>query len=246
MIDQALILAAGKGTRMGELTEQRPKALLEIAGAPIMELVLKGLAAVGIKRAVVVIGHLGEQVQDHFRDGAALGLEITYCRQAQQMGTAKAALLTRPHLAPAPAVMTFADILCARSNYRALLNYFEAHPCDVLLGLNPVDDPWEGAAVYRDGDRVTRIIEKPPRGASTTRWNNAGVMVLTPAVWPVLEALPPSERGEYEITQGIARMIEPGYDVRAVEFAGFWSDVGRPQDLKRLNRLAAQGKLDLS
>jgi glucose-1-phosphate thymidylyltransferase len=71
-------------------------------------------------------------------------------------------------------------------------------------------------------------------------------MALTPQVWPVLEELPPSARGEYELPQGIARMVEMGRDVRAVEFEGLWSDVGRPEELERLNRLAREGALDLS
>jgi len=246
MLDQALILAAGKGTRMGSLTEQRPKPLLQVAGAPILQHVLQGIASVGVRRAVVVIGHLGEQIERCFGAGAAVGLDITYCRQQRQTGTARAALLARGHLAPAPLLMSFGDILCAWRNYRKLLAAFQANPCDALLGLNPVDDPWQGAAVYRDGDRVTKLIEKPPRGASTTNWNNAGVMVLTPAIWPVLEQLPPSPRGEYELPVGIGRMVELGGDVRGVEFDGFWSDVGRPEELERINRLAEEGALDLS
>ncbi|HUT75410.1 MAG TPA: nucleotidyltransferase family protein [Armatimonadota bacterium] len=246
MIDQAMILAAGRGTRMGAVARERPKPLLEVAGAPLLHHVLSGLADVGLRRAVVVVGHLGEQIERRFGAVAGAGLRISYCRQERPTGTATAALLAQRHLAPAPLVMSFADILCARSNYRKLLACFEAHPCEVLLGLNPVEDPWEGAAIYRDGDRVTRLVEKPPRGASATRWNSAGVMVLTSPVWPVLEELPPSARGEYELPQGIARMVETGHDVRGVEFAGFCSDMGRPDDLARVVRLAQAGALDLS
>jgi NDP-sugar pyrophosphorylase family protein len=246
MIDQALILAAGKGTRMGALTETCPKPLLRIGGAPILEHILRGLAEVGMRRVIIVIGHLGEQIRECFSAGAGVGLGITYLPQERQNGTAKAALLARSHLGAAPFVMSFGDILCARRNYRRLLESFRSAPCDALLGLNPVDDPWEGAAVYRDGDRVTKIIEKPRRGTSSTRWNNAGVMVLTPMLWPILDELAPSPRGEYELPVGIGRMVEMGFDVRGVEFDGFWSDVGRREELERINRIAAEGALDLS
>ena len=246
MIDQALILAAGKGTRMGRLTDDCPKPLLTVSGAPILEHVLRGLASIGIGRAVVITGYLAERLEGYFGDGAAVGLRLTYRRQESQTGTAKAALLARDDLAPTSFIMSFGDILCARSNYRALVATFASHPCDALLGLNRVADPWEGAAVYRDDHRVTRIIEKPPRGTSSTNWNNAGVMVLTPQVWPVLEQLEPSPRGEYELPVGIGHMVERGFDVRGVEFAGFWSDVGRPEELERINRLVAEGALDLS
>lgn len=246
MIEQALILAAGKGTRMGSLTERRPKPLLRVAGTPILEHILLRLADVGVRRSVLVIGHLGDQIERYFGDGAGVGMAITYRTQEQRTGTAKAALLAQDDLTAAPFVMSFGDILCARANYRGLVTSFESSSCDALLGLNPVDDPWEGAAVYRDGDRVTRIIEKPPRGTSSTKWNNAGVMVLTAAVWPVLAGLEPSARGEYELPVGIGRMVDSGCDIRGIEFDGFWSDVGRPEELDRINALAARGALDLS
>ena len=118
-----------------------------------------------------------------------------------------------------------------------------ADPCDVLLGLNEVDDPAAGAAVYREGNRVTDIIEKPAPGTSSTRWNNAGVMVLAPAVWPILEGLQPSARGEYELPQGVRAMVQQGHRVCGVEFRGFWSDVGTPEDIAALNDLHAQGRL---
>jgi NDP-sugar pyrophosphorylase family protein len=240
---KALVLAAGRGIRLRPLTDRLPKPLIEVAGRPVLEHILRGLAAAGVDEAAVVIGHLGEQIEAHFGKGSSLGMRLRYRRQSSLSGTAKAALLADDLLAGEPFVLTWGDILTDWTNYRRLLEAFSADPCDALLGLNEVEDPAAGAAVYRDGDRVTEIVEKPPPGTSTTRWNNAGVMALTPVIWPILNQLEPSARGEYELPQGVRAMIEQGYRVCGLEFEGFWSDVGRPEDVALLNDLHAQGRL---
>jgi dTDP-glucose pyrophosphorylase len=107
-----------------------------------------------------------------------------------------------------------------------------------MLLLNEVDDPWRGAAVYVDERwQVTALIEKPPRGTSTTRWNNAGVFVLGPIAFEYAERLTPSPRGEYELPQAIGEMVSDRRDVRALPLRGFWSDLGTPQDLLHAERV---------
>jgi NDP-sugar pyrophosphorylase family protein len=240
---KALVLAAGRGTRLRPLTDRIPKPLIEVAGRPLLEHILRGLAAAGVDEAVLVIGHLGEQIEARFGDRAGVGMGLHYRRQTALEGTARAALLAEDLLAGAPFALTWGDILTTWDNYRRLLETFAHDPCDALLGLNEVDDPAAGAAVYREGNRVTEIIEKPPPGTSTTRWNNAGVMVLTPAIWPILKALEPSARGEYELPQGVQTMVRRGDRVCGMELRGLWSDVGRPEDVAMLNALYARGRL---
>jgi len=122
----------------------------------------------------------------------------------------------------------------------ALLDDFARHACDALLTVNRVADPWRGAAVYLDaGGTVTRVVEKPPRGSSTTPWNNAGIFVFTPLIFSYAERLPPSARGEYELPQAIAAMIADGRAVHACPVRGFWSDLGTPEDLATAERALA-------
>ena len=110
---------------------------------------------------------------------------------------------------------------------------FAARPSDALLAVNRVDDPWRGAAVYvAEGGRVERIVEKPPRGTSTTQWNNAGIFVLDPVALDYAARLMPSSRREYELPQAIAAMVADGRRVFALPVLGFWSDVGTPADLR--------------
>ena len=95
-----------------------------------------------------------------------------------------------------------------------------------------------------DGDGlVTRIVEKPPPGSSTTNWNNAGLAVLGASAWDYIDRLAPSPRGEYELPQAIAAMAADRLRVRAVPIVGEWFDIGTPADLERArSSFAAQPK----
>lgn len=232
----AVILAAGRGIRMGTLTATTPKPLLSLHGRPIVEHILLGLRAAGCHSVVIVTGYCGEQLEAHLGDGTRLGLHLSYRRQAlaegAASGTAHALLLARDALGDQPFVLTWGDVVIESADYAALLAEFRRNPCDVLLTLNEVDDPWRGAAVYVDEYwRVTQLIEKPPRGSSGTHWNNAGVFVFTSRIFTYVEQLQPSTRGEYELPQAIAAMLADGCTVRALPLRGFWSDLGTPEDL---------------
>lgn len=228
----AVILAAGRGTRMGALTEHTPKPLLCVKGRPIIEHILAGLRGAGVGEAVIITGYRGEQIEAHLGDGSRFGLRLTYRRQERPEGTAKALLLAAEAAAHAPFVLSWGDIVITPPNYATLAAEFAQRACAALLMVNAIDDPWRGAAVYVDAEwRVTQLIEKPPRGTSQTRWNNAGVFIFTPLIFTYAARLQPSPRGEYELPQAIAAMIRDGCAVRACPVRGFWSDLGTPEDL---------------
>ena len=135
-----------------------------------------------------------------------------------------------------PFLLTFGDILCEAPAYVRCAQVLEDHPQTVaVLGVRDVDDPWQGAAVYEHDGRVTKIIEKPPRGTSTTRWNSAGLYAMRPAVFPYLDRLVPSPRNEYELTSIFEMMLQEGVEVRISAIEGRWRDVGRPEDLDAVN-----------
>jgi len=240
---KAVILAAGKGTRLRPITDTMPKPLVRIGGRALLEYILLGLAGAGVRQAAVVTGYLAEQVEGYFGAGERVGMRLSYFRQREMTGTATAALLCEEFVGGEPFLMTWADILLYWQGYREVVGLFAAERPEMVLGLNWVEDPAAGAAVYLEGDRITDIIEKPAPGTSTTHWNNAGVMVLSPSIFPAARALAPSPRGEYELPQAVRHLLQAGARTLGVRFSGLWSDVGTPQELERLNVLAREGGL---
>jgi len=238
---KAVILAAGKGTRLGELTKTIPKPMIPINGKPVIEYVICGIQRAGIDEFVLVTKHLSEKIEDYFGDGSRFGIHIQYVRQGEKYGTGAALESARELVSDEPIMMTFADVIMSGVNYRGAKDAFlsavrAAEGSDERIGavitLNEVPDPCTGADVKVDKrGRVKQIVEKPPPGTSPTYMNSSGLFVFDPIVFRYLERLEPSHRGEYELPDAMNRMIEDGFLIYPYYLQGFWKDVGRVEDI---------------
>jgi NDP-sugar pyrophosphorylase family protein len=233
-----VILAAGKGTRLKELGKNVPKALLPIGNKTCLEHIITGMKGAGVDRVGVVIGHLGEMIEEQYGSGESLGVEITYLKQDLSMyGTGRALLLARDLAGDEPLMVSYGDILIEASNYKAMVTLARQEQTSVS-SVNWMDDPTAGAAVYFGDDGfLERIIEKPPKGTSTTNWNNAGVYVFQPLIFDYLANLGKSERGEYDLTEAVRQMVTAGAVVKVHQITGFWKDIGTPEDVAAIRHL---------
>jgi NDP-sugar pyrophosphorylase family protein len=231
---KAVILAAGRGTRMKDLTLAAPKPMLTAGGHPILEHLLERLIEAGYSEALIVTGYRAESIEDYFRD---YRFPLHFVRQSPIDGTATAALLACPFVGQDDFLLTFGDILADPPCYREVMEKLKREPrVEAVLGVRDVDDPYRGAAVYADPDgKVTRIVEKPPQGESTTRWNSAGIFAVRASLFDELERVPMSTRGEYELTNAISQSIEKGKLLKIFPIEGRWRDIGRPEDLEAEN-----------
>lgn len=235
---KAVILAAGKGTRMKYLTEDKPKPMVDVGKELILERILGTIRDAGIRDFVVVTGYFANIIEEHFKDGSQFGMNIQYVRQEVQNGTGSALHLTRDAVGDEPFYMSFGDIIASPCNYANLIDSYCNDPSDILLTLSHVEDPYRGAAVYVNKDwTVERIIEKPPQGASTTNWNNAGIFVFSPKIFDYTAHLTKSAREEYELTEAIYKMLDGGYRVKAFPLEGYWGDIGTPEDVERMKAI---------
>lgn len=225
MVKKAVILAAGRGTRMQTLTESVPKPMLEVAGRPLLARVVENLREAGLEELLIVTGYRAEQVESYFARESG----IEFRRQEVRDGTASAAMLAWDWATADDFLLTFGDILTEPEVYVAMARKLAGY--EAVLAVKHVDDPWPGAAVYAEGDRVTRIIEKPPRGTSSTHWNSAGIYCFRASVWTELARVPLSPRGEYELTDAVRLLVEGGAPVTFYAVPGWWRDIGRPEDL---------------
>lgn len=237
-VQTAVVLAAGRGTRLGSLTANVPKPLLKVAGRPCIAWILGDLASAGIRRAVVVVGYRAEMLEEYLAANLPPGLSAICVKQKTPNGTGSAVRLAQPHVGDAPFLITFGDILIHPSSYANAVRVFTQSGCDLLMAVNWVDDPRAGAAIYMDADGwVTQVIEKPAPGTSSTHWNHAGLVVAKPVLFDYLERLSPSVRGEYELTAAYGPMVQDGLRLMGMPVCGYWGDVGTPADLDRMSAL---------
>ncbi|RJP26932.1 MAG: nucleotidyltransferase family protein [Candidatus Omnitrophota bacterium] len=236
---KSVILAAGKGTRMKHLTKDQPKPMVDIGKERILERIINTIRDTGIHEFVVVTGYFANLIENHWGNGEDFGIHIEYVRQPVLDGTAGALRLTRDAVGEEPFFMTFGDIITSLENYSNIVEDYRRNPASVILGVNKVEDPCKGAAVFFDETtrRVEKIIEKPPKGTSLSNWNNSGLFVFEPSIFPYLDKVELSPRGEYELPDAIRMAIEDHLPVRAMILGGFWGDIGTPEDVDRLRQL---------
>jgi dTDP-glucose pyrophosphorylase len=225
---RAVVLAAGKGTRMREITDSTPKPMLEVGGRPILWHVLRGLAGAGVRDAAVIVGYRPEMIREYFT-------------QEVQDGTGRAAESARAFLVDGPFFFAFGDILTDPAEYERMAEDFPTKPTDLLLAVRRVEDPYRFGVVSIDGDAILRIAEKPAPGTAESNWVNAGIFITMPSLFDYTDRLEPSERGEYEIPDAIRMMIADGRTVRAFKLGSSWRDVGTPHDLAAAGGAAPAG-----
>ena len=232
---KAVLLAAGRGTRMRDLTESLPKPMLEVRGKPILQHIVEGLRDTGLTDLLVVVGWRAGVVRNFFGDGSALGVQISYETQTVQDGTGRVVALARDFVADDPFLLSYGDILVASANYSRISAALDG--AEAVLSVKRSDDVSQGGAVFvNEKFELTDLREKPKPGEPTSPWYNAGVYAFRPSIFGYIDQLQPSPRGEYELTDAIRNLALTGNKVQALEIAGDWADVRDPEILAELNR----------
>lgn len=232
-VTKAVILAAGKGTRMGDLTEALPKPMMTVKGTPVLESIVTGLVFNGIEEILIIVGYRKEVIIEHFGDGSKFHCRISYVEQLVQDGTGKVVELAADFSGDDPFVLSYGDILVARESYAPLMNLDGA---DGKLTVKVDQDVRKGGAVFVEDGRVTDLIEKPETGQPTSPYYNAGIYTFSWKIFEYTAGLELSPRGEYELTDAIAAQVKDGLRIDAVELSGEWADVRDPEVLETLNQ----------
>jgi len=227
---RAVILAAGEGTRMRPLTENRPKVMLPIANRPMLELIINEVRVAGIRDITLIVGYKNEAVIDYFGDGTKFGVRINYIHQEKQMGTGHAFGMASK-VADDRFIALNGDVIVSAHYIRRLMARKEV----AVITVKKVADPRAYGVIEINKDRVKRIVEKSPE--PPTDLANAGVYLFSPLIFVAIGETKVSPRGEIEITDSLQYMIDVGKQVGFEIMEEEWLDVGKPWDLLAANEL---------
>ena len=231
---KGLVLSGGAGTRLRPITHTSAKQLVPVANKPVLFYGLEALRAAGVTDVGIVVGDTQAEIEAAVGDGSALGIRVTYIRQQAPLGLAHAVLTAEEFLDGAPFVMYLGDNLL-RDGITGLVDRFRAGTSDAMILLQRVSDPESYGVAELEGDKVVRLVEKPPEPKSDLAL--VGVYMFSPAIMDSAKAIQPSGRGELEITDAIQHMIDRGLTVEPHEVTGWWKDTGRLEDMLEANRL---------
>src|SRR5438270_11328022 len=234
-IDKAVLLAAGRGTRMRELTADLPKPMIEVRGKPVLQHIVEGLRDAGVRNFLVIVGYRAETVRNSFGDGFHYRIDIQYATQVAQDGTGRVVDLARDFVSDSAFVLAYGDILVDPENYQRVVEL--ADDVEALISVIRGEDVSKGGAVFLNNKfELVDLREKSKPGEATSPWYNAGLYAFRPSISRFTARLKPSPRGHHDLTDAIRELAQSGQKVRTLELTGEWADVRDPETLARLNR----------
>jgi glucose-1-phosphate thymidylyltransferase len=226
----AVVPVAGVGTRLRPHTHTLPKALVHVAGKPILGHILDTLVEHGVQRVVLVTGYMGDRIERYVRDHYKI--DAAFVEQPERRGLGHAIWLTRKSVQEGPLLIILGDTLF-QADFAALRPQGPHR-----IGVKAVEDPHRFGVVELAGNRIVRLVEKPEHPPSS--FAIVGVYYLTRSgtLFTCLDELIRTDRttrGEFQLTDALQMMIERGEEMDVLPIEG-WFDCGQPDALLEANR----------
>jgi NDP-sugar pyrophosphorylase family protein len=232
---KALILAAGKGTRLRPITNYVPKPMLPLHGKPLLEWVILPIIACGIKDFVFAVSYLAEQIINYFGDGERWGVRIKYSQGPEPAGKAGEIWRARNLLLgeEEPLLVVPGDTIC-HLDYRELLDFHQGHGGPVTVAFSSRYRLEVGTAEIDEHSRVIKFLEK----ANLDQPVSTGAYVLDKRIFPYIEEFNPEEQ-EVDLPDDIFPYIfKEGLPIYGYKRDFPWWDVGRINDYENIIKLS--------
>ena len=244
---KAMVLAAGQGTRLRPATDRKPKALVRVAGRPMIEYALSLLRHYGIEDIIINLHHLGEQIENRLGDGSSRGLKINYSREAHLLDTGGGLLKAKQFLQDGPFIVINTDALIDL-DLAALIQFHTQvkAAATLVLRADPRADEYGSMDIDSSGQICRFLNSKAPRKplGGLRKMMFTGVQILDPTVFQHMGQH--GAESKFSTTQHIyPRMLLAGERLFGFPFDGFWQDLGTPERIHEAEQKLATGRARL-
>ena len=228
---RAVVLVGGFGTRLRPLTLTTPKPMLPVGHRPIVENLVRMLAAAGVTEVVLGLGFKPEPFIEAFPDGECAGVRLRYAVEPEPLDTAGAIRFAADHAGIDDTFVVVNGDVLTDLDVSTLIAFHRSTGAEATIHLTPVDDPsaYGVVALAADG-RVERFVEKPAPGTAPSNLINAGTYVLEPSV---LARIPTGRKVSIE-RETFPSIVAEGR-LFAMSTDDYWIDTGRPEPYLRAN-----------
>lgn len=221
----AVVMAGGEGKRLRPITEKIPKPMLEVGGEPILERIVKSLAAHQIQEVYLSVNFMSEMIKDHFQDGSQFGVKIHYIDEEKKMGTAGPLSLLKE--TPRHPIIVINGDVVTNVNFRSMIDFHRRHRSALTIGASEYTLKVPYGVLNLAGPFVVGTDEKP----SHQFLCNAGIYVVDPEVFREIPADTPTD-----MTDVIDRVSRKGLPVTAFPLHEYWVDIGEHQALENARK----------
>jgi len=236
---KAVILAAGKGSRLNPITSTVPKPMIPIGGKPLLEHALLNLRDIGVQEILIIVGYKEEIIKNYFGNGLSkFKVKIQYTTQLEHLGTAHAVAFAKDFVGDDDFFLMYGDLLTDPQVFKDILEIYQKSSCEGLISLFEVNNPQEYGIISLNNEAyVEKISEKPSIDLNLGNLANAGIFIFNPLIFEAIELTELSVRNEYEFTDSMQILINQlkgkikGYIIKDL----FWSDIGLPWHLLDAN-----------
>jgi len=223
---KAVVLAAGKGTRLMPLTENKPKVLIEINGKPFLWYVLNLFKKLGIKEIALIVGYKKEKIQEFV---AKYGFAVTLVEQKEQKGTGHATLQAKEFVGDENFIVYHGDGLWSEKD----LQRFMVEDEFTYMAGKHVEDWQRYGILLEEKGFLKEKVEKPQKFIGDLAW--VGFFKTTPEIFVELEKVKLSPRGEIEVTDAINALAKKK-KVKIISLQDYWLDLGAPEDIPKIEK----------
>lgn len=230
---KGLILSGGKGTRLRPFTFTRAKQLIPVANKPVLVHAIEAIRQAGVSEIGIVVGDTGEEIKSALEQQGDLGVKLTFIPQASPDGLAHAVKISQDFLGDDRFVMFLGDNMI-QGGISQLIQQFAQRDWNSQLVLKQVSDPRSyGVAALKGDGTIEYLIEKPQNPPSDLAL--VGIYMFDANIFKAVNAIKPSARGEFEITDAIQWLIDNNYSVYPHVHKGWWVDTGKSTDMLEAN-----------
>lgn len=244
---KAMVLAAGQGQRLRPLTDSVPKALVPVAGRPMIEYPLLLLRHYGIRKIIINLHHLGDQIEAYLGDGKKFGVEIIYSKEPELLDTGGGLLKAKPFLERGTFIVINTDVMIDLP-LAEVIAFHKKTQATATLVLRPDPDADRFGSMEIDPDgRIYRFLNARRQAGVSVPGRKlmfTGVQILEPRIFDYMHG--ESGRRKFGTTKDTyPQMLLEGERLYGFCFEGLWQDLGTPQRIKAIEEGLAQRRARL-
>lgn len=220
------VMAGGFGTRLRPLTDQCPKPLLKIGDKPILEIIIQRFIDAGFVNFYISTHYLPEMIENHFKNGEKLGVNISYVYEKEPLGTAGALGLLPKEIEQLPLIMINGDVL-TNLDIQALLKYHNQEKAVATMCVREYDYQIPYGVIEKEGNKITKLVEKP----SYQFHVNAGIYVISPKLFNSVRV-----NTKIDMPDLLEQQIDKNELVVSYPLTEYWLDIGQMNEYRQAQR----------